>query len=200
MQEIPEIAVVTETFEAPTEPDSETKLAQEIEQLWSVHSQAQTVLGRTKQELGALRLELGRRLYEMKVLLARPGRAGQWSKFLCAQRIPRASADRYAKKYEIGLNQPAGIASLETIADSVEDIVQKALRAAWPKLRQALTNPETAYQFLCALVHRCETLHAEITDSGITIGKPTTINSQSSSGVLAQSALEQQAGTLERIA
>lgn len=200
MQENPEIAVLTETFEAPTGPDTETKLAQEIEQLWSVHSQAQTVLGRTKQELDALRLELGRRLYQMKLLLARPGRAGQWSKFLSTQGIPRASADRYAKTYQSILSPPDEIASSEAIQVSSEETARMVLQSIWPKLRQALTNPEAAYQFLCALVHRCETLHAEITDSGITIRKPTTINSQSSSGVLAQSALEQQAGTLERLA
>lgn len=184
MQEIPETAVLTETLEASTEPGAETKLAQEIEQLWSVHSQTQTALGRTKQELGALRLELARRLYEMKLLLACPGRAGQWSKFLSAQRIPRASADRYAKKYENGLNPPAEIASSESIPQSPGEAVGKLLRSMWPKLRPALSDPETAYQFLRALLQRCETLHCEITDSGIAIQKPSTINSQSSSGVL----------------
>ena len=184
MQESPQTAVLTETFEAPNEPNAETKLAQEIEQLWSVHSQAQTVFGRTKQELGALRLELGRRLYEMKVLLACPGRAGKWSQFLSAQRIPRASADRYAKTYEITLIPPAEIASSEAIQQSPEEPARKVLESIWPKLRQLLTDPEIAYQFLCAVVGRCGTLQAEITDSGIAVRKPTTINSEPSSDVL----------------
>jgi len=170
-------------LEASTACDPETKLAQEIEQLWNVHSEAQTVLGRTKHELGALRLELGRRLYDMKLLLACPGRAGQWSKFLSAHRIPRASADRYAKSYEIALNPPAEIASSEAISESAEETARKVLESIWTKLRQLLTDPEIAYQFLCAVLERCDTLQAEITDSGIAVRKPVTINSEPSSDV-----------------
>jgi len=184
MQLQPESHVLTETVEAPTEAPFETKLTQEIAHLWSVHSQAQTVLGRTKEELRALRLELGRRFHEMKLLLACPGRAGQWSKFLSAHRIPRASADRYAKTYESTLNPPAEIASGESIQDSEDETARKILQSIWPTLRDVLTDPETAYQFVCALVQRCDTFQAEITDSGIAIRKPTTINSEPSSGVL----------------
>jgi len=183
MQENSETVAPTETFEAPNEPNAETKLAQEIEQLWSVHSQAQTVFGRTKEELRALRLELGRRLYEMKSLLACPGRAGQWSKFLSAQRIPRASADRYARRYEVNLNPPVEIASTEAIQDSADETARKILQSIWPRLRQHLTDSETAYQFVCALVQRCGALRVEISDSGIAVRKPTMINSEPSSDV-----------------
>ena len=181
MEQSTETAVQPETLQIATEPSNESRLANQIEQLWSVHSQAQAVLGHTKAELRALRLELGRRLYEMKVLLACPGRAGQWSKFLSEQRIPRASADRYAESYELALNPPAQIASTEAIQDSDYETVRKLLQSIWPKLHQPLTDPETAYQFVCALVERCDTLCAEITDSGIAVRKPNTLNSQSSS-------------------
>jgi hypothetical protein len=183
MQQSTEIAVQPETLQIPLEPSNESRLAQEIEQLWSVHSQTQTVLGHTKEELRTLRLELGRRLYEMKVLLACPGRAGQWSKFLSAQRIPRASADRYAKSYEIALNPPAEIASTEAIQDSADKTARKILQRIWPRLGQHLTDPDTAYQFVCALVQRFPALRVEISDSGIAVRKPTTINSEPSSGV-----------------
>lgn len=183
MQECPEIAIQPETPQIGTELDPEKILAKEIEQLWSVHSQTQTALGRTKEELCALRMELGRRLYDMKLRLASPGRGGQWSKFLSAQRIPRASADRYAKSYEIALNPPAEIASSEAIQDSADETARKILQSIWPRLRQHLTDPETAYQFVCALVQRCDALRVEISDSGIAVRKPTTINSEPSSDV-----------------
>jgi hypothetical protein len=193
MQLQPESHVLTETVEAPTEAPFETKLTQEIAHLWIVHSQAQTILGRTKQELGALRLELGRRLYEMKLLLSRLGRSGGWSKFLSAHRIPRASADRYAKSYEIALNPPAEIASTEAIQDSADETARKILQSIWPRLRQHLTDPDTAYQFVCALVQRCDALRVEISDSGIAVRKPTTINSEPSSDVFdAKNAVEGQ--------
>jgi hypothetical protein len=181
MEQCTETAVQPETLQIATEPINESKLAQEIEQLWSVHSHAQTVLGRTKEELRTLRHELGHRLYKMKLLLASPGRGGQWSKFLSAQRIPRASADRYAKSYELALNPPAEIASTEAIQDSDDETVRKLLQSIWPKLHQPLTDPDTAYQFVCALVERCDTLCAEITDSGIAVRRPNTVNSHSSS-------------------
>ena len=184
MQVSREIAVQSEKFEIGTAPDDETRLGQEIQQLWHVHSQTQTVLGHTKEELRALRRELGRRLHEMKVLLASPGRAGKWSKFLSEQRIPRASADRYARSYGVTLNPPVEIASTEAIQDSAEERVHKVVQNIWPKLRDVLTDPEAVYQFLCALVRRCNTLQAEITDSGIAIRKPTTISSEPSSDVL----------------
>ncbi len=183
MQECP-TSTVQPIDESPAETTFETKLTQEIVQLWSVHSQAESVLGRTREELRTLRLELGRRLYEMKLLLACPGRGGQWSKFLSAQRIPRASADRYTKSYEVTLNPPEEIASSEAIQDSADDTVRKVVQSIWPKLHEVLTDPETAYQFLCVLVRRCNILQAEITDSGIAIRKPTMIKSEPSSGVL----------------
>lgn len=184
MEASPEIAVQSETFEIAIEPKAETRLAQEIQQLWSVHSQTQTVLAYTKAELRNLRLELERRLYEMKVLLASPGRAGKWSNFLFEQRIPRASADRYAKSYEATVNPPPEIASTEAIKDSAGETARRVLQSIWPKLHRALTDPETAYQFIAALVERCDTLRAEITGSTIAIRKPTTIGSDPSSDVL----------------
>jgi hypothetical protein len=184
MQPHLESPVVAQTVETPIEVAFETKLTQEIAQLWSVHSHAQSVLGRTKEELCVLRLELGRRLYDMKLRLACPGRGGQWRKFLSAQRIPRATADRYAKSYEIALNPPAEIASSEAIQDSADETARKILQSIWPRLRRHLTDPETAYQFVCALVQRCDAFRVEISDSGIAVRKPTTINSEPSSGVL----------------
>jgi hypothetical protein len=59
------------------EPEDEQKLADEIRQLWAVHVEAQTVVKKTKTELKAIRQRLGERLYEMKQILARPGRNGQ---------------------------------------------------------------------------------------------------------------------------
>jgi hypothetical protein len=118
MQQHPESSVPAEAVGVPAETAFEATLTQEIADLWSVHSQTQTVLGRTKEELRTLRHELGHRLYKMKLLLASPGRGGQWSKFLSAQRIPRASADRYAKAYERMLQPIGEIASCESFRQS----------------------------------------------------------------------------------
>ena len=197
MQEVPDSVTASEAFEVPTKLDTEMQLAKEINELWSAHQQSNALLGHTKQELQALRLQLGQRLFEMKLLLACPGRAGKWSKFLSEHRISRASADRYARGYEVTLNPPVEIASTEAIQYSAEEKVRKLLQSIWPRLRQHLTDPETAYQFMCALVQRCDTLQAEITDSGISIRKATTISSEPSSAVRETDKVEEQITAFE---
>jgi len=85
------------------ETEAERKLATDINDLWSFHVQAQNTVATTRDELKAVRQRLGERLHEMKLLLARPGRNGQWSSFLQQQSIPRSTADRLVAGHERSL-------------------------------------------------------------------------------------------------
>ena len=58
------------------ETGDEQRLADEIRQLWAVHVEAKTTVKNTRADLKAIRELLGERLYELKQLLARPGRNG----------------------------------------------------------------------------------------------------------------------------
>ena len=71
--------------------EEEQRLADEIGQLWEGHAQAKTTVTKTKEELKAIRELLSERLYELKQLLARPGRCGQWSSWLKERKISRAA-------------------------------------------------------------------------------------------------------------
>jgi hypothetical protein len=85
--------------------EAERKLTTDINDLWSVHIQAQNTVAATNDELKVIRQHLGERLHEMKLLLARPGRNGQCSPFLQGQGIPRSTADRLVAGHERSLRR-----------------------------------------------------------------------------------------------
>jgi hypothetical protein len=78
---------VAETLSQPAVPNvpqpdatpDEAVLTAEIAQLWQIHSDYKSSIKHQTQSLRALRAELGKRLAEMKQVLAKPGRAGGWS-------------------------------------------------------------------------------------------------------------------------
>ena len=86
--------VPTAVHSGQLDTEAERKLTTDINDLWSVHVQAQNTVATTKDKLKVIRQRLGERLHEMKLLLARPGRNGQWSSFLQEHGIPRTRADR----------------------------------------------------------------------------------------------------------
>jgi hypothetical protein len=58
------------------------RLQSEIKSLWSAHQVGKATVKHTKEELKTQRLDLGRKLYEMKSILARTGRGGGWAAYL----------------------------------------------------------------------------------------------------------------------
>ncbi len=82
--------------EAPAQDES--ALTAEITELWQIHNDFKTSLRQQSQNLRSLRAELGKKLAEMKQMLARPGRSGKWSVWLKDHKIARATADRLVLK------------------------------------------------------------------------------------------------------
>jgi hypothetical protein len=71
----------------PTDIDSaEAELTNEIGKLWQVHTEAQTSVRKSRDELKLIRTSLSRKLHELKAVLSRPGRGGAWSSFLWHRR------------------------------------------------------------------------------------------------------------------
>jgi len=151
----------------------EATLRQDIASLWSAHQDGKAIAKRTKAELKELRRNLGERLYQMKALLARTGRGGQWTSYLKAHRIPRTSADRWAHDHEESLNPgstncPSGAISTPTQGD-----VKKFFNRLLPQLRKVLTSQQAAFDFVCALVVDLPGVHGDVTDSAVEIYRPT---------------------------
>jgi hypothetical protein len=86
---------------------AEGRIAHDIESMWIAHHSMHSTVGEYRQELRLLGKTLGEALYNMKVLLAKPGRNGKWSEFLRERKIPRTSGDRLVNAYERSLHPAA---------------------------------------------------------------------------------------------
>lgn len=149
--------------------EEEQKLAEEIARLWEVHAQAKTSVKKTKAELKAIRERLSERLYEMKQLLARPGRNGQWSAWLKEHKISRASADRLVQRFAAtlpGHESPHEAASSQPIGTAEE-----LARGVWPSFRKVLSTHQAVVEFLGCIAEISGVPH-EWREEGLVIFNP----------------------------
>jgi hypothetical protein len=129
---------------------SEALLAKEIGELWFSDRLRTRAIRSTRQELSKIRIGLSERLYSYKSLLVGSGRGGKWASFLREKEIPRATADRYAKRWELSLAPPENRlseASPEPTTEAITEMVAKMK----PKLVRVLTTSESVAQFLAVL-------------------------------------------------
>jgi hypothetical protein len=141
---------------ATAQPDDaamETQLAAEINTLWSDHVRLSADRKVTSKELRLLRARLAQRLYEIKALLARPGRGGEWRGWLRERGIPRSSADRLVARFaeSLGTDKQEELHT-EAIPESPEDSAEKLATAVWSSsLRKVLVTGESVFQFLASI-------------------------------------------------
>ena len=155
IQDVVPAAPEAEAQPVSTQPGDaviETQLTQEISTLWSEHTRLSGNRRATAKELRLVRARLAERLHEMKSLLSRPGRAGQWRGWLKQQDIPRSTADRLASRHAETLgstneNVPTGATPEPTEAD-----VERLFNSLLPRLRSNLTTASVAYDFVVRLV------------------------------------------------
>jgi hypothetical protein len=151
--------------------EAERKLITDINDLWSVHVEAQRTVATTKDELKVIRQRLGERLHEMKLFLARPGRNGQWSPFLQDQGIPRTTADRLVARHERSLVPETNCVS-DAIHEPTEQDIQRLFTSVWPRLAKTLTTPDSIFNFVRCLIIRADIPH-ECRDERILRVRPT---------------------------
>jgi hypothetical protein len=150
---------------APTEVQIENKVHSEILSLWVTHQVGKAVARKSNEELRTLRLELGSKLYEMKLILARIGRGGSWAAYLRANRLPRASANRLVDQYEDSL-VPETKRLNEAIPETTAEDVRRLVRSLLPRLRKVLTTPSWVEWFLVEIAFQLNTADASLT-SGV---------------------------------
>jgi hypothetical protein len=174
---------ISETPQGDSPLQDESVLTDQIVQLWQVHGDYQTSMKHETEKFRALRNELGKLLHQMKELLARPGRNGQWSAWLKEQALPRATADRLALKYERSLH-PHANCLIESISEPTEEEIQKFLFKVLPKLRRVLRTPQSVYRFVDLLTLSCDGTGRRVTDEGLLVLKPShsEVFSESSAG------------------
>jgi hypothetical protein len=133
----------------------------EVGTLWLVHSQAQTSLRKTRDELRLTRTNLSHRLFELKSVLSRPGRGGAWSSFLQAQSIPRSTADRLVRGHEKTTMADQKNCAIEQIQEPIDVVVRRYVRALWPRLSKILTTRESVQVFIAELDRTAEKSFAQ---------------------------------------
>jgi hypothetical protein len=163
MPEMIDATSTTEPLDTDFTPETtgpQTEIGEAITSLWVAHANAKHAARSTKDELRALRAQLGERLSEMKQILVKPGRGGQWSSFLMERGIPRATADRLVSRHLRSLNPDANRLS-EPVPESTEEEVRKLFAMVWPKLRRTLRSRQSLQLFVDLL--RSHSEHAELT-------------------------------------
>src|ERR1039458_5031353 len=151
------------------ETGDEQRLADEIRQLWAVHVEAKTTVKNTRADLKAIRELLGERLYELKQLLARPGRNGQWSAWLKERKISRATADRLVQRY--GANLPGNESPHEANSNPSEDSAEKLAKSVWLRFGKTLATDEVVIDFIRRIAELSGVGHEQRAE-GLVIFKP----------------------------
>ena len=164
-------ASISETPQADNPLQDEGALTTEIVQLWHVHGDYKKSIRQETEQFRALRNELGKLLHQMKELLARPGRGGQWSAWLKERDIPRSTADRLVQRYEQSLN-PNDNRLVGSISEPTEEEIQKVFFKVIRKLRPVLRTPQSVYRFVDLLTLSCDGTVRRVTEEGILVMKP----------------------------
>jgi hypothetical protein len=146
-------SLATEFTPEPTDP--QTEIGEAITNLWVAHANAKIAARATNDELRTIRAKLGEHLSEMKHILAKPGRSGQWSSFLHVRGIPRATADRLVARHLRSLDPNANCATAE-LSEPTDEDVQKLFIAVWPKLRRTLRSQQSVVLFVDLLTAHCQ--------------------------------------------
>ena len=128
--------------------DGETKLIKEIKGLLSTQRERRRSSRRTRKELGDIRRQLGEKLHALKGVLVRSGRGGGWSKYLRANDIPRASADRLVAAHEALLHPPVKNILSEAIVLPTEAEVRQYARDLLPRVLKVVRTPDSVFQFV----------------------------------------------------
>jgi hypothetical protein len=154
---ITETALPGNNVQTPTTADTaaETQLGNEICDLWQARVSAHVSLHRNQEELKVIRANLAEKLHGLKLVLARRGCQGGWSKFLNSQRIPRATADWLATAHEKSLASALGNCVTEQFREPTEDI-RSYVKGIWPRLSRVLKNREAVEVFVAELRHKAD--------------------------------------------
>lgn len=112
----------------------EINLGNEIVQLCAAHKRIGLAARRTRGEMMVTREELGKKLYALKLFLARLGRGGQWTHYLDFAGLPKTTADRYVAKYEASLETVAPNLPSGEIPQPAEDATTRFIKQVMPKI------------------------------------------------------------------
>jgi hypothetical protein len=130
----------------------EAGLNDEISELWCNHVKLAGTRKLTSKELRLVRNRLAQLLYEMKALLARPGRGGEWRGWLRERGIPRSTADGLVARHAESLSADGGNGTSQAILESPKHIAEKLASSVWASVKKTLVTGESVVQFIGCFV------------------------------------------------
>lgn len=168
----PENTCTDHNDSTPYQPASEAEatLVTEITKLCSGHKDGKALVRHTREELKAIRQDLGAKLYAMKALLVGAGRGGGWAPFLRGK-LPLTTADRYVGEHEASLAGGGKSLPSGELAELTVDDVRQLARKMLPKVMRALTTQELIYEFVRELVWGIDVAEAWDTEKGFELPK-----------------------------
>jgi hypothetical protein len=162
------------------ELQDEKFLSETITELWTTRQHYSTEVKYERQCIRGLDSRLGQMFFQLKSILAKPGRNGGWSSWLAERNISRATADRLVVRFarSRGLyNRLPHEASPEPT-----ELQIKALCAnIWPRCEKTLTTPQSRYAFLQCFLYRSGLAH-DLHEHGTFLYEPGHEPAQGSSG------------------
>jgi hypothetical protein len=151
--------VITPEPEVEAPPDAtqvddtalETQLTEKIKTLWSEHKCLSADHKTTAKELRKLRVALAERLFEMKSLLSRPGRGGEWRGWLRERKIPRSTADRLCARHAETVGADVENVLSGATSEPTKSDVLKFSYTLWPRIQKVVTTYDSVLIFLGAI-------------------------------------------------
>ena len=150
LAEQPENPLCSDPYPSLTAGEEEN-LVRSIGDLWATERKTNGKLRRTREELIKLRMDLSRDLHQYKKVLVRTGRSGRWHEFLRGMNIPRTTADRYVKNWELGEQPQPDTCPTGAIAIPTQEKIRALVEKLKPKLVRALPDAVSVQSFLEAL-------------------------------------------------
>ncbi len=144
----------------PTEPDAGITIDDEataellmnsIVSLYQEHERLTNHANKTKGKANERRVQLGAKLFELKVVYSKRGRGGRWAGLLSELGIPRATADRYVREHEKRMAPRRSNVLSEAFSGPTPEAVSAFVKKNAPKLKAVLTTTVAVEQFLAEL-------------------------------------------------
>jgi len=134
----------------PLCPVEDEYVAGEIVNRWFHREQSRRLANMHETEMLQFDAALGELLYRRKQMLCRPGRNGEWSRWLRQERIARSTADRLVAQYAESYGLSDELRHREII-EPLQGNVCLAAHRVFKRLKNMLKTPRSRMTFIRAL-------------------------------------------------
>jgi hypothetical protein len=153
------------------ELQDEKFLTETITELWTTRQLYSTEIKGERQCIRGIDSKLGQMMFQMKLILAKPGRGGGWSSWLVERGISRATADRLVNRFAKSRGLYDQLSHEAVSAEPTEIQINTLFASVWPRIERRLPTPRARYDFLRCYLYRSGLAH-EWQNNGILVYEP----------------------------